>query len=257
MRSTARLTGAAKVTIERLMVAAGKACANWHWKHVRNVDCQRIQADEIWSFCGMKQSNVPDVMKGKGIVGDIWLWTALDPVSKLIISWRVGNHGVGEAYDFLTDVSERVKDRFQLSTDGFTNYRNAVKAVFGRDGVDYGMDLKVYANHTRPGYSAPKLISQRRVKVAGAPDQAHISTSLVERSNLTWRMTNRRFTRLTNAFSKKVENHAHMIALSMMHYNFVRIHQSLRTSPAMAAKLTDKLWSMEDIVRLIDQPVCV
>jgi IS1 family transposase len=255
MRSTSRLTGAAKKTVERLLVAAGTACAEHHDKIMRNLNCKVLQVDEIWAFCGCKEANVPELLKGSGECGDVWLWVALDAESKLVPSYHVGTRGAGDANWFMADAAGRLKHRVQLTSDGHKAYLSAVENAFGSE-VDYGQLIKLFEAKPTNRFSPPVCTGIRKKRITGQPDKALVSTSFVERSNLTWRMSNRRFTRLTNAFSKKVENHKHSIALSMMHYNFVRIHQTLRVTPAMEAGVTDWLWTMEDIAALIVEPVC-
>ena len=255
MRSTSRLTGAAKKTVERLLVAVGKACAKYHDEHVRKLNCKVIQVDEIWAFCGCKEVNVPEPLKGTGEIGDVWLWVALDAETKLVPSYYVGSRGNGAAAWFMDDLASRLNNRVQLTSDGFRAYPNAVEKAFGSD-VDYAMLVKQYEAKPSGRYSPPVCIGAHKVTRNGTPDKDLISTSFVERSNLTWRMSNRRFTRLTNAFSKKVENHKHSIALSMMHYNFCRIHKTLRVTPAMEAGISQHVWSIEELAALISDPVC-
>ncbi len=256
MRSTSRLTGAAKKTVERLLVAAGKACADYHDKIMRGLSCKVIQVDEIWAFCGCKEANAPEELRGSGEIGDVWLWVALDADTKLVPSYYVGSRGNGAANWFIADLASRVKERVQLTSDGHRPYTNAVERAFGCE-VDYAMLIKQYEARPSGKYSPPVCIGAHKVSRCGSPDKDLISTSYVERSNLTWRMSNRRFTRLTNAFSKKVENHKHSIALSIMHYNFCRIHQTLRVTPAMESGITDHVWSLEELAALIVEPVCL
>lgn len=253
IRSTVRMTGVAKNTITKLLVDAGTACAVYLHDHVRNVTATRVQCDEIWSFVGMKEKQVPADRKGEKGVGDVWTWTAIDADSKLLISYLVGGRDTVHATAFIADVASRLANRVQLTTDGHRPYLEAVEAGFGGE-VDYAQLIKLYGNEGGHGaetrYSPGECTGIRKTPVSGKPDFAHISTSYVERQNLTMRM--RRFTRLTNAFSKKIENHEHAIAIYAMHYNYVRRHQTLRVTPAMAAKLTNKLWSIEDMVALLD-----
>jgi IS1 family transposase len=256
MRSTSRLTGAAKKTVERLLVAAGKACADYHDKIMRNLNCRLIQVDEIWAFCGCKEAHVPELLRGSGEIGDVWLWTALDADTKLIPAYYVGNRGKGAANWFVADLASRVNNRIQLTSDGHAAYPDAVERAFGYE-IDYAMLIKQYEAKPSGKYSPPVCIGVHKLTRCGQPDRDLISTSFVERSNLTWRMSNRRLTRLTNAFSKKLENHKHAIALSMMHYNFCRIHQTLRVTPAMEAGITDHVWSLEELAALIVEPVCL
>jgi IS1 family transposase len=253
MRSTSRLTGAAKKTVERLLVSAGNACAEYHDKTMRNLTCKILQVDEIWSFTYSKQANVPEHLQDIPEFGDTWTWVALDSETKLIPSWHVGKRGYEDAYQFIHDLASRLAHRVQLTSDGHTAYLQAVEDAFGAE-IDYSMLIKLYgkpmANEAR--YSPPVCIGARKRKIIGQPDRDLISTSHVERQNLTMRMSMRRFTRLTNAFSKKLENHTHAIAIYTMHYNFCRIHQTLRVTPAMAAGISDRVWEIEDLIKLID-----
>jgi IS1 family transposase len=251
---TCRMTGVAKGTVLKLVAELGEACREYMDKNLRGLSCQRIQADEIWSFCYAKSKNVPEEKRGRFGYGDVWTWTAIDADTKLIASFHVGTRDAGCAYEFMNDLAGRLKHRVQLTTDGHRAYLTAVDLAFGNHQIDYAMLVKQYgvpadADHR---YSPPECIGMEIVPVAGNPDPEHISTSYVERQNLTIRMGNRRFTRLTNAFSKKVENHTHQLAIHFFHYNYVRIHQTLRCSPAMEAKVTDKLWSVADMVALMD-----
>jgi IS1 family transposase len=252
IRATVRMTGVAKNTIVKLLVDIGTACAAYHDKHVRNIKSNRIQCDEIWSFVGKKQKNVPQSQQGQFGVGDVWTWTALDADTKLMVSYAVGLRDAGYAHEFMQDLSERLANRVQLTTDGHKAYLDAVEEAFVGE-VDYAMLVKIYGAE-RPGearYSPAICTGCKPTAINGDPDRKHISTSYVERQNLTMRMSMRRFTRLTNGFSKKVENHAHAIALHYMNYNFCRIHQTLRVTPAMAAGLTDHVWELEEVVALI------
>lgn len=255
IRATCRMTGAAKGTVIKLLADVGEACYAYHDQHVRNVPSKRVQCDEIWSFCGMKEKNVPQSMKGIFGVGDVWTWTAICADSKLIVSYMVGSREVEDAVRFTDDLRSRLADRVQLTTDGHKAYFTAVRESFGAE-VDYAMLVKIYSEPNSKGpevkYSAGECCGTKRRKVIGRPVRKDISTSYVERQNLTMRMGMRRFTRLTNAFSKKVENLGHAVALHFMHYNFSRIHQTLRVTPAMQAGLADHVWSIEDIVRLTD-----
>jgi IS1 family transposase len=255
VRATCRMTGVAKGTVLKLIADLGEACRDYMDKTLRNLSCRRVQADEIWSFCYAKDKNLPDAMRGKPGVGSIWTWTAIDADTKLVASFHIGTRDAGCAYEFMNDLAGRLRYRVQLTTDGHKAYLNAVDSTIGFHQIDYAMLVKIYGvpadgDHR---YSPPECIGQEIIPVAGHPDPKHISTSYVERQNLTMRMGIRRFTRLTNAFSKKIENHAHSVAIHFMHYNFVRIHQTLRCSPAMEAKVTDRLWSIEDMVALLDQ----
>jgi IS1 family transposase len=256
IRAVTRLTGASKNTVTKLLVDAGKACEAFHDATVRNVKARRVQCDEIWSFVGSKAKNTPQEKKLTGTAGDIWTWTALDSDSKLMVSWLVGGRDAEYAHIFMQDVASRLANRVQLTTDGHQAYLGAVDDAFGLD-VDYAQLVKIYGESLEKSperkYSPGVCLGAKKAKVVGNPIREHVSTSHVERSNLTIRMHMRRFTRLTNGFSKKVENHAHAFALHAMYYNFVRIHQSLRMTPAMAAGVTDKLWEMADVVKMVEE----
>ena len=254
IRSTVRITGVAKNTVTKLLVDLGKACSEYQNDALRKLNCERVQCDEIWSFVACKEKNVPEEMKGETGVGDVWTWTALGPDSKLMLSWYVGDRGVDSAYEFMIDVSGRLANRVQLTTDGHRAYLNAVRDVF-EDDIDYAMLVKLYGQGEAQGqrsYSPANCIGAKKVAIIGAPNKEHVSTSFVERSNLTMRMNMRRFTRLTDAFSKKFENHCCAISLHFMYYNFGRVHQTLKTSPAVAAGITDHVWTLEEIVKLLD-----
>jgi IS1 family transposase len=259
LRSTVRLTGVAKKTVSRILVEVGEACAAYHDKVMRNLPCKTLQVDEVWSFTYCKEANRPEHLQGQDGIGDTWTWIAIDADSKLIPSWHVGQRDLNAATNFIHDLKSRLASRVQLTSDGFAPYLVAVEDAFGAE-VDYAMLVKLYGRETGKGevrYSPPVCIGARRRKVIGNPDRNLISTSFVERQNLTLRMSNRRFTRLTNAFSKKIENHKRMTALSMMHYNFCRIHQTLRVTPAMEAGIADHVWEMAEIASLISEPVCL
>jgi len=223
-------------------------------QNIRGLKCKRLQLDEIWSFVGAKEKNVPKDEKGAGR-GDVWTWTAIDADTKLIASWMVGDRTSATGRMFVCDLSRRLSNRVQITTDGHKAYLDGMEEAFGGE-VDYAMLEKVYQEESSQKgprrYSPGRFVRSYKTGCSGKPDKAHISTSFVERQNLNIRMGLRRFTRLTNAFSKKVENHIHALAIYFMHYNFARIHQTLRVSPAMAAGVTDKLWSMEDIVRMVE-----
>ena len=252
IRATCRMTGAAKGTVLKLLVELGAACAAYQRETLVNLQCRRIQCDEIWSFCYAKAKNVPAEMKDQQGVGDVWTWTALDADSKLIVSWLVGGRDGEYAYEFMQDVADRLSNRVQLTTDGHRAYLDAVSEAFGVY-IDYAQLVKIYgaAPETDRRYSPVDCTGAKKVRVSGHPDEAHVSTSYVERQNLTMRMSMRRFTRLTNAFSKKLDNHEAAIALHFMHYNFARVHQTLRVTPAMEAGVSDHVWSLEEIVKLI------
>ena len=246
------MTGAAKNTVVKLLEDMGFACAAFHDSHVRNLRVKRLQCDEIWSFVGAKENNTTAETKAKGW-GDCWTWTALDAETKLIPCWYVGTRDAGAALHFMHDLAARLSHRVQLTTDGHKPYLTAVADAFGGD-IDYATLTKIYGEgpKTEARYSPAQCMGARKALISGKPEHAHVSTSFVERHNLTIRMGNRRFTRLTNAFSKKVENHEHMLALFFMYYNFCRIHQSLRVTPAMEAGISTHIWDISEIVGLID-----
>jgi IS1 family transposase len=251
VRATARLTGISKPTILKLLADLGTECAAFHNATVRNIRTQRIQCDEIWQFIGAKQKNVTPEQKAQGW-GDCWTWTAIDADTKVILSWFLGPRDANSAWWFMRDLCSRIITRVQLTTDGFTAYLPAIWEAFESE-VDYAQLVKVYGQ-PREGatrYSPANMIHTQKETITGSPDPKHISTSFVERQNLSMRMGMRRFTRLTNAFSKKAENHAHMVALYFVHYNFARVHRTLRVTPAMAAGLADHVWSLEEIVALL------
>lgn len=254
VRAVTRLSGVSKNTVLKLLVDAGRACATHHDQAVRALKSKRVQVDEIWSFTYAKNKNVAAAKAAPHGAGDTWTWTALDAESKLLISWLVGGRDGEYALAFMDDVAKRLANRVQLTSDGHRAYLEAVEGAFGAD-VDYATLHKIYGTAPEAAkgrYSPAECIGIKKEPVEGSPDPKHISTSYVERSNLTMRMHMRRFTRLTNAFSKKVENHAHAVALHATFYNFVRIHQTLRVTPAMAAGVSDRLWEMSDIVALIE-----
>ena len=258
IRATCRTLKVGKNTVARLLCQIGKACQEFHDEHVRNLGCMVVQCDEIWSFVGCKEKNADAVKKADGC-GNAWCWTALDSDSKLIVTWHLGNRSDADAEAFMYDLADRLEKRIQLSTDGYGAYRNAVKLAFGKD-ADYGQIIKVYGEDVRDAkrYSPAVCTSCTTKAIIGDPIESQISTSHVERSNLTLRMQNRRMTRLTNAFSKSIEHHAHALALSFVFYNFARPHQTLtkgagfKTTPAMAAGIADHVWSIEEIVGLLN-----
>ena len=257
MRSISRVADVSFNTIDKLLRDAGAACAEFHDRTVRGVKSQRVQCDEIWSFIHAKAKNVPTAKAAPQGAGDIWTWTALDADSKLILSWAVGGRDAGYALALMDDLRGRLANRVQFTTDGHRAYLEAVEEAFGAD-IDYGMLVKLYGAETsgqghERKYSPSECLGARKDPITGNPDPKHVSTSYTERHNLTMRMSMRRFTRLTNAFSKRVENHCHQLALYFVFYNFVRIHKTLRMSPAMAAGIETRLWSMEDVVRMVER----
>ena len=254
MRFISRTTGVSINTVTKLLVDAGGACADFHHNTVREVNSKRVQCDEIWSFCYAKKKTVEYAVSAPEGAGDVWTWTALDSDSKLIISYLVGGRDCGYALEFMDDVRSRLADRVQLTTDGHKAYLEAVEGAFGGD-VDYVQLVKLYGNAPKDEqvrYSPAQCNGTRRRTVAGNPDMEHVSTSHVERHNLTMRMSMRRFTRLTNAFSKKIDNHIHALSLYFVYYNFCRIHKTLKVTPAMEAGLTDTLYDIDFIIDLID-----
>ena len=253
LRATSRLANVSINTVTKLLVDIGTACQKYHDEHVRNVASKRVQCDEIWSFVYAKDKNLPEKLQGKYGLGSIWTWTALDADSKLMVSWLVGNRDAVYAKAFIEDVASRLKNRVQLTTDGLKTYIDAIDSTFGTE-IDFAQLIKTYGNaiEGEHKYSPAECTGAYKQVITGDPKMKHVSTSYVERQNLTMRMSMRRFTRLTNAFSKKVENHAHAIALHFMYYNFVRQHKTLRVSPAMAAGISKKLWSIEDLAKLLE-----
>ena len=251
IRAATRLTGVSKKAVMKLVVDAGHACTEYQDRVLRNLTGKRIQVDEIWNFVYAKNDNVKDAKAAPKDAGDVWTWTAIDADTKLLVSWLVADRTTNSAMMFMDDLKERLANRVQLTSDGHRPYLTAVDTVFGND-VDYAMLQKIYGAEPRgeKRYSPAKCIGAVKREVTGDPDAKHISTSFVERQNLTMRMHMRRFTRLTNAFSKKIENHACAVALHSMYYNFVRLHQTLKVSPAMAAGVTDRLWLISDRVQV-------
>lgn len=250
-----RMTGTAKHTVLKLLADLGCACAAYHNRVVRNVCCRRIQADEIWEFCYAKHKNVPEKLRGVEGIGDVWTWTAIDADSKLAVSYLVGKRDAEAAYVFMQDIAGRVQGRIQLTTDGHRVYLEAVESAFGM-GVDYAMLQKVYGavpDSPETRYSPAQCIGCEMRTITGSPDPKHVSTSFVERQNLTMRMSMRRFTRLTNAHSKKIANHRHAVALHFMYYNFCRIHSTLRVTPAMQAGIADHVWNLEELIGLLTE----
>jgi IS1 family transposase len=252
IRSTVRITGVSKGAIVRLLEEFGPSCMEYHDKHVRNVRVRRLQMDEIWAYIGAKQKNATPEKKQIGW-GDVWTWTAIDADSKLCVGYFVGQRDAGCAHEFVHDCADRVQGRLQLTTDGHKSYLDAVEDAFGAD-IDYAQLQKIYgapSEDEQRRYSPAKCIGADMKVVTGNPDPKHVSTSYVERQNLTMRMSMRRFTRLTNGFSKKIENHLYAVALYFLYYNFGRVHQTIRVTPAMEAGLCDHVWTVEDICALL------
>jgi IS1 family transposase len=253
IRSVCRMFNVSKGTVTRLLFQVGLFCSQYQDENLRNLACARVQVDEIWSFCYSKEKNVPQEKHGEFGYGSVWTWCAIDADTKLIASWVVGNRELATATMFMKDLASRLSTRIQLTSDGLRAYIDAVEAAFGSN-IDYAQQIKQYGEdqmeHTR--YSPGKVIGSKIEVIKGNPDPKHISTSYVERQNLTMRMGMRRFTRLTNAFSKKIENHMAAIALHFMYYNFVKVHGSLRVTPAMAAGVTERVWDVLDIVLLME-----
>jgi len=253
IRATVRMTGVAKNTIAKLLVELGAVCSEYMNRTLVNLQCKRVQMDEIWSFIAAKQDNVtPEIRERNEHAGDVWTWVAMDADTKLICSWLVGGRGTWEAIQLVNDLASRMSNRIQLTTDGHRPYLYAVSDAFAGD-IDYGMLIKYYGAdpQTEKRYSPAKCIGCEKKSVVGNPDPKHISTSYIERQNLTMRMQMRRFTRLTNAFSKKIESHVASIAIHYMHYNFVRIHQTLRVTPAMAAGISDHVRTVSELITLL------
>ena len=255
IRATVRMTGAAKNTVVKLLKDLGKACLEYQEKTLVNLTCKRIQCDEIWSFVGAKDRNTTPETREMGW-GDVWTWTAICADTKLIPCWYVGTRDANTAYHFMHNLKGRLQNRVQLTTDGHKAYLEAVEDAFGEE-IDYAMLIKIFgkalngerSNEAR--YSPPVCTGIRKRVISGKPSKSHVSTSFCERQNLTMRMSMRRFTRLTNAFSKKVENHEHALALYFMYYNFARIHQTLRVTPAMEAGVSNHVWTIQEIINLI------
>lgn len=253
MHAISRLTGASKNTLAKMLVQAGTLFMAYHDEHVRNLQCKRLQLDEVWSFVGCKEKNATPEKRAEG-QGDCWTWTAIDADTKLIASWFIGDRTAETGKMLTCDLANRLTNRVQVTSDGHRAYLEAMDAAFG-DEVDYSQLVKIYgpAPEGKRRYSPPQFIKSVKTCCTGSPDMRHVSTSFAERANLSIRMGNRRMTRLTNAFSKKIENHVYAMAIYFMHYNFVRIHQTLRVTPAMAAGVTDKLWSLEDMAALLER----
>jgi IS1 family transposase len=252
IRATVRMTGAAKNTIQKLLIEVGEKALAYQDEVLRSRRCKRIQVDECWAFCYAKAGNLtPEITAKNPNAGDVWTWAAIDADTKLIPCWVIGPRDTTTARIFVNDLASRLASRIQLTSDGLSFYLSAVERAF-RGRVDYAQLVKVYSAQPTGRYSPAECIGAKKEPIAGDPDPDHVSTSFIERSNLTMRMGMRRFTRLSNAFSKKIENHSAAVALHMLHYNFVRIHQTLRTTPAMAAGVSSKLWEIADIVALLD-----
>ncbi|MGH6923168.1 MAG: IS1 family transposase [Propylenella sp.] len=254
MRAISRMMDVSINTVSKLLVDAGKACADFHDEKVRDVNARRVQVDEIWSFTYAKQKNVPNAKKAPAVAGDTWTWTAIEADTKLIVSWLVGGRDGEYALAFMDDLRSRLANRVQLTSDGHRAYLEAVEGAFGAD-IDYAQLVKLYGSapeNMKGRYSPAECTGARKEIIEGDPDWGHISTSYAERQNLSMRMHMRRFTRLTNAFSKKFENHVHMVALYSVFYNWTRVHKSLRVTPAMEAGIADHLWAMEEIAEMID-----
>jgi IS1 family transposase len=255
IRATVRMTGVAKNTIVKLLADLGDACTKYQDEHLRNLPCTRVQVDEIWTFCYAKAKNVPAEKKGTFGYGDVWTFVGIDAETKLVPAWRIGKRDFSTAMPFVRDLASRLANRVQVTTDAFNVYVWAVQNAFNHE-VDFAQLQKIYGVDTSGGagrYSPPKCIGTRSEAVCGEPDPEHVSTSFVERQNLTMRMGMRRFTRLTNGFSKKVENLRAAVALHFMHYNFCRIHKTLRVTPAMAAGVTDHVWEIREAIALLDR----
>ena len=254
IRSTCRMTGVSKKAVTKLLMDLGQVCADYQDRTFRNLKLARLQCDEIWAFCGCKDKNVKPEIRGIYGRGDIWTWTAIDAETKLIPCWHVGLRNAQDADVFISDLASRLLGTPQITTDGLKVYVSAIKQSFG-DMVDYAALIKLYGA-PEPGnaarYSPSRIVGTEMQRISGEPDPEHVSTSYVERANLSMRMGMRRFTRLTNGFSKKAENHEAAVAVYFMHYNFVRIHQTLRVTPAMAAGVTDHVWEIEDVIELLN-----
>lgn len=251
VRSTVRMTGVAKDTVLKLLKAVGQSCLEYQDATLRNLPCKRLEMDEIWCFCYAKDKNVPDSMRGKPGIGSIWTWTAIDAESKLMVSWRLGARDAANAWAFIADIKDRLANRVQLTTDGNRLYVEPIEHYLG-GAVDYAQLIKKYGNEEpETKYSPGKCLGTEKRQIDGTPDMELVSTSYAERQNLNMRMKNRRFTRLTNAFSKKAENLAYSIALDFMHHNFCRKHMTLKTTPARAIGIENRTWTIRDIVELL------
>jgi IS1 family transposase len=252
LRATSRLADVSINTVTKLLVDVGSASAEYQDRTLRNLTSKRIQCDEIWAFVYAKEKNVPEEKRGQFGYGDVWTWTAIDADTKLVPSFLVGNRDGHTARIFIDDLASRLANRVQLTTDGHKAYLEAVEGAFGSE-IDYSMLVKLYASsQEETRYSPAECVGCERKRVMGNPDPLHVSTSYAERQNLTMRMGMRRFTRLTNAFSKKVENHVYQVALHFMHYNFCRVHTTLRVTPAMEARVTDHIWTIEEMIKAVE-----
>lgn len=256
LRATTRMCDVSINTVTKLLVDVGTACDLYQHEHLTKLPCKRVQVDEIWTFCGMKEKNVPPMRKGELGYGDVYTWVAIDPDTKLVPCWLVGRRDREAAYAFMDDLARRMAGRIQLTSDGFHAYVDAVQVAFTKDSVDFAMLVKQYGGNTNTSpdqrYSSGDCIRTHKTPIRGTPDEAHVSTSYVERQNLTMRMQMRRATRLTNAFSRKIENHMCAVGLHYMFYNFARIHKTLRVTPAMQAGVTNHVWGLEEIAKLAD-----
>lgn len=253
MRATSRITGVARNTIDKLLVELGAACSRYQDNTLRNLRTERVQIDEVWAFVYAKQKQVTPEMAEERYAGDAWTWAAIDAYTKLVPCWTIGRRDADSAVTFVSDLARRLADRVQLTSDGLWTYLTAVTAAFG-ESVDYAMLVRVYGNdpEAEKRYSPAICTACKKEAIIGDPDPKHISTSYIERQNFTMRMGIRRFTRLTNAFSKKIENHAAAVSLHMMYYNFARVHMTIKTTPAVASGVADHLWSIEEIIALMD-----
>jgi IS1 family transposase len=253
LRAIVRLTGVSRTTLQKLLEDAGQAFSEYQDRVLMNLPCRHVQVDEAWAFCYAKQKNVPTAKKAPEGAGDIWTWVGLDADTKLAASFYVGGRDSEAAEIFINDLAKRLANRVQLTSDGHRPYLQAIEGAFGAD-IDYAMLVKVYgeAPEGQRRYSPAVCTGAHKHRIEGKPDPKHVSTSFVERQNLSMRMGNRRMTRLTNGFSKKAENHSHMMAIYFMHYNFVRLHQTLKITPAMAAGVTKRLWEIGDIIDVLE-----
>jgi IS1 family transposase len=253
IRATVRMTGVAKNTVAKLLVDLGTVCSEYQDRVMHDLPCSRLECDEIWAFCYAKERNLPNEKRGEFGFGDVWTWVAIDAETKLVPSYRVGQHDAEDANAFMLDLASRLRYRVQLTTDGHKSYLNAVRGAF-KDEIDYAQLVKTYGldPHAERRYSPAVCTGVATKTISGDPDERLISTSYVERQNLTMRMSMRRFTRLTNAFSKKIENLAAAVSLHFMHYNFCRVHKTLGTTPAVAAGVTDHVWTLAEVVGLLE-----